>query len=193
MPRAGLTKEKIICAAVELIEARGTAEFSMRSLAATLGVKTASLYNHVAGMNELLVGVCLHALQMQRDEERRAVADMRGAQAIMALAEAYRRFAKQHWELYRLIMNSAVSYSEQVSEISQCITEPFMAVLSDSALTQEEMAHWQRVLRAMVHGFVSQEAAGFFAHFPADADESFRVGVQCYIDGLAAHEGRVGK
>lgn len=190
MPRIGLSKEKVVEAAVAMIEKSGTADFSMRALADSLNIKTASLYNHVESMEALMVGICAHALKMQRDAEMAAIEEKNDTEAILALANAYRTFAKEHMELYRLIMNTAVSCGEKLSEIAQCIVEPFMRVLEHSRLTDEEKYHWPRVLRGIVHGFVSQEDAGFFSHLPANADDSFMTAIQCYIDGLAQAEKR---
>lgn len=188
MPRNGLSKEKVVEAAVALIEQSGTADFSMRALADSLQIKTASLYNHVESMEALMVSVCAYALQMQQNHEMDAIRGKSHNEAIFALANAYRVFAKEHKELYRLIMNTAVSCGDQLNEISMCIVEPFMTVLEDTTLSENEKYHWQRVLRGIVHGFVSQEDAGFFSHLPADVDESFRTAVQCYIDGLTQAE-----
>lgn len=84
----------------------------------------------------------------------------------------------------------AASGGEQLGEASECIAGPFLRVLEHSALTQTERYHWQRVLRALVHGFVSQEEAGFFSHLPAQLEESFQTALRCYIDGLAQAEKR---
>lgn len=190
MPKQGLSKEKVVEAAAALIEQSGTADFSMRALADRLNIKTSSLYNHVENMDALMVAVCAYALQMQRDAEMHAVQGKSDTDAILALANAYRAFASEHKELYRLIMNTAVSCGEQFSEISMCIVEPFMTVLEYTTLTTHEKYHWQRILRGIIHGFVSQEDAGFFSHLPADADESFHMAIQCYMDGLAKAEKR---
>lgn len=188
MPRNGLSKEKVIEAAVALIEQCGVADFSMRALADSLHIKTASLYNHVESMESLMVSVCAYALQMQRNMEINAIKGKNHSEAILALANEYRIFAKKHRELYHLIINTAVSSGEQLSEISQFIVEPFMSVLEHKKLNDEEKYHWQRVLRGIVHGFVSQEDAGFFSHLPADVDESFQIAIQCYMDGLSQAE-----
>lgn len=190
MPRIGLSKEKIVEAAVALIEQSGTSEFSMRALADYLQIKTASLYNHVESMHSLMVAVCAYALQMQRKSEMNAIEGKTGNEAIMALANAYRIFAKEHPHLYRLIIHTAASCGEQLSEISRCIVEPFMKVLEHTSLTDNEKYHWQRVLRGILHGFASQEDAGFFSHLPADVNESFQTAIQCYMDGLVQAERR---
>ena len=98
----GLSAESITVAAAELIEQYGRSGFSMRLLADTMGVKTASLYNHIENMDTLLTEVCRYALRMQEDGELRAIAGKTGREAVWALAWAYRRFAQQHRELYWL-------------------------------------------------------------------------------------------
>lgn len=190
MPRNGLTKERVVEAAARLIERGGPDSFSMRALAESLNVKTASLYNHIPGMDALMSEVCVYALQMQRACELRAIEEKSGPDGIRALAEAYRQFAKTHRELYRFIMRTAAAFCEQPDERSQCIVEPFWQVLAFTSLSETEKAHWQRVLRGIVHGFVSQEDAGFFAHLPADVDISFQTAINCYIDGLTQAEKR---
>lgn len=184
MPRGGLSREKVVAAAASWIEQFGTRDFSMRALAESLNVKPASLYNHVSGMDALMAEVCAYALRMQRDWELAAIRGITGTAAIAALAEAYRQFAREHRQLYRLIMTTAAACGEELGESSRCLVEPFMQVLEHTALSQEEKIHWQRVLRGIVHGFVSQEDAGFFSHLPAAVDDSFHTAIVCYIDGL---------
>lgn len=190
MPRNGLTKSLVVQEAVRLMEEKGTAAFSMRSLAEALNVKTASLYNHVDSMESLLVDVCISALQKQQEMEERAIEGKTGTEAIRALASAYRRFAKENRELYLLILNTAASCGPALGENARCIVDPFLKALAHTSLTDTEKIHWQRVLRGIVHGFVSQEDAGFFAHLPADVEESFQTAIHCYIDGLMQAEKR---
>lgn len=134
--------------------------------------------------------ICICALKMQRDAELKAIGAKSGKEAIMALALASRCFAKEHRALYRLIMTTATGCSDRLGEISQYIIEPFMQALAFTSLTESEKIHWQRVLRGVIHGFVAQEDAGFFAHLPEDVDQSFQTAIQCYIDGLTQAEMR---
>src|SRR5689334_7464548 len=50
----GLSRDRIVAAAIELVEAEGLAALSMARLAERLGCGTMSLYRHVANKNELL-------------------------------------------------------------------------------------------------------------------------------------------
>ncbi len=75
-------------------------------------------------------------------------------------------------------------HSAALTEIAVPIIQPVLRALSGYPLTVEEKMHWQRVLRSILHGFVSQECAGYFSHYPADVEESFHVTVVCFLAGL---------
>jgi AcrR family transcriptional regulator len=55
--RAPLTRERVLQAAVGLADREGIDALSMRRLGAELGVEAMSLYNHVAGKEDLLDGM----------------------------------------------------------------------------------------------------------------------------------------
>ena len=54
MPKQGLSKESVVQATIQLIEEKGIDQFSMAKLAQRLNIKTASLYNHIDSLNQLL-------------------------------------------------------------------------------------------------------------------------------------------
>jgi AcrR family transcriptional regulator len=58
--RAPLTRQRIVETAVRLADDEGIADLSMRRLAKQLGFEVMSLYNHVAGKDELLVAMVDH-------------------------------------------------------------------------------------------------------------------------------------
>lgn len=184
----GLNKEIIVDAAKELIEQDGFPAFSMRRLAEKLNIKTASLYAHIESMDALFTEIGLTALRAQRDCLLNAVGEKHGDTAVAALAESFRLFAAEHPELYRLIMQMPSSDDTVLKEAAAMTAEPFMRVLSDYRLSETQKMHWQRVLRGLMHGFVSEEQAGYFTHYPVSVDESYQIAVRCMIDGLHREE-----
>src|ERR1700694_1953541 len=56
-PRVPLSRERILCAAVDLADKGGVEALSMRKLGQELGVEAMSLYNHVANKADLLDGM----------------------------------------------------------------------------------------------------------------------------------------
>ncbi|MCI1952854.1 MAG: TetR/AcrR family transcriptional regulator [Clostridiales bacterium] len=190
MAQKGLSREVLIDTAVNVIERYGRNNFSMKLVADKLGVKTASLYNHVKNMGELLAGVCNYALRLQKDAEMQAIENLNRRQAVYALAEAYRRFAKEHRELYWLVMNVAASDSHVLDEAAMRITEPIVKMLADYDIEEDKKIHFRRFFRSIVHGYVSEMDAGFFSHSPADTDKTFHFAIECFVDSLDRAEKR---
>jgi AcrR family transcriptional regulator len=56
-PRATLTRERVLRAAIDLADREGLAALSMRKLGQEVGVEAMSLYNHVANKDDILDGV----------------------------------------------------------------------------------------------------------------------------------------
>lgn len=56
--RTPLSRERVLDAAIALIDERGIDALSMRKLGQELGVEAMSLYNHVHGKDDLLDGIC---------------------------------------------------------------------------------------------------------------------------------------
>ncbi|GAB2975817.1 TetR/AcrR family transcriptional regulator C-terminal domain-containing protein [Amycolatopsis acidiphila] len=54
-PEQELTRERVVAAAIQVADAEGMANVSMRRIATELGVATMSLYRHVPGKEELVV------------------------------------------------------------------------------------------------------------------------------------------
>lgn len=185
----GLNKEIIVDAAKELIEQNGFSEFSMRRLAEKLNVKTASLYAHIESMEALFTEIGLSALKNQRDDLLRAVGEQHGDAAVTALADGYRHFAAEHAELYKIIMQMPSGNDAVLKEAAAMTAESFMQVLADYRLTEHQKMHWQRVLRGLMHGFASEEQAGYFSHYPVSVDDSYKTAVACVIAGLHREEG----
>ncbi|MDO4944329.1 MAG: TetR/AcrR family transcriptional regulator [Ruminococcus sp.] len=184
----GLSKELVVKTAKDLIEENGYANFSMHMLADSFGIKTASLYTHIKNMDELLTEVGKEILQEQKNAELSAIGTQTRDKAILALADAYRKYAKEHKELYRFIMNMQTAANSDLKDASSVIVEPFMFVLRGYRISEERKMHWQRILRGTMHGFVSQEEFGYFLHYPVDIEESYRSAIQCLVDGLRQEE-----
>ncbi len=55
--RAPLSRERVVTTAMALADEKGDAGVTMRAIAAQLGVEAMSLYNHVAGREDLLDGM----------------------------------------------------------------------------------------------------------------------------------------
>lgn len=184
MPRQGLNRQALVQAAAELIAQRGMRDFSMRELAQHMNVKTASLYNHVESMDALLADVARWVIGKLVDEMRAAVSGKTGAQAVRELAQAYMRFGRQHYEWYKLIISLPLLGDAALAECPKPIVDVIMDVLRGFDLSEEMCMHQQRILRSIMHGFLSQQAHGGFSHFPVDVKQSYDMAIAGFIAAL---------
>jgi TetR/AcrR family transcriptional regulator, tetracycline repressor protein len=63
VPRPGLTRDRIVAAALDLVDDAGLDGLSMRKLAARLGVDPMALYRHIADKQALLGALCDHLIE----------------------------------------------------------------------------------------------------------------------------------
>ena len=159
----------------------------MAELATHLGVRTPSLYNHVAGQEGLrrelaLLGVRELAIRLGRAAIGKAADD-----AIIALADAYRAFAKEHPGIYQASLRAPDPADTAHVAMSEEILAILSAVLEGYGLRDEAALHAIRGFRSLLHGFVSLEMAGGFG-LPLDLDESYTRLVRIYIGGLPQPE-----
>lgn len=187
MSAKGLTKEKIILEAIALIEETEKSTISLHELARRLQIKTPSLYNHIRNTKDLQHEVFKHAIQLFVANQNAATQGKQKDEAVRAFAEAYYTFAMENKGLYRLIMTMPQDNDETEKELAMPLLRTAMDLLSDYGLSREASAHWQRVFRAILHGFVSQEDLGYFYYYTnADLKKSRELAVECFLKGLHA-------
>lgn len=182
MPRAGLDRARVVLVAADLADAEGVDAVTLARVAAVLGVKSPSLYNHVEGRDGLVRGVALLALDELAVALREAAIGRSGADGLHATAQAYRDYVKDHPGRYAAGAITAVSSSdaEQVAA-GDAVLDVLRGVLRAWSLSGEDEIHALRSFRAAVHGFATLESAGGFG-IKLDVDTSFAR----LIDALAA-------
>jgi AcrR family transcriptional regulator len=181
--RAGLDEETVLQAGAALVDAEGWEALSLARLAEILGVRTPSLYNHVAGLEGLRRGLALRGLGVLRDRMARAAIGKSGAEALLSIASAYRGVAKEHPGLYVAGLRAPAADDAPRNQVAADILLIIHTVLAPYALTEPEEIHAIRAFRSMAHGFVSLELAGGFG-MPFDLEESYQTLVDLLITGL---------
>ena len=184
--RMGLNKAKVVEAAAKLIDEEGLEQLTPGRLAERLNVKTPSLYNHVAGLPGLRHDLALYCMRDLLENIRLATIGKSGAEAIIALADAYRTYAREMPGRYALTLRAPDPGDQDVGAIAQQIVDVCRAVLAPFNLGEEDAIHAIRGLRSIVQGFISLELAGGFG-MPVDTDASFHWLIHQYIDGLSRY------
>ncbi|AEF82059.1 TetR/AcrR family transcriptional regulator [Leadbettera azotonutricia] len=189
--KRGLNKETILSAALLITESEGFENLSLQNLAAALEVKPPSLYNHVAGLDDIRVQVAQSALEQMEKSIRDRVVGRSHEKAIREIAAAYRDFARKHPQLYKVLSIIARIDDGELRETAHSLQNTFRRILEPYRLIPRDETHFIRFMRSSLHGFVSLEAMGFFRHGRGvNKDLSFIEMTNMFIDILKSYTNR---
>ncbi|MBQ8432872.1 MAG: WHG domain-containing protein [Clostridia bacterium] len=189
MHKKGLSSEEITRVASEMIAENGCANFSLRELAAKLGVRPASLYNHVSGIGEINVAVALDASTQMHHRLEAAVEGLLREQAFLRGLAEYRAFAAENPELYKLLYRLAGANEENAALIRKAALysiEPLRRVVKQFELDEADMIHFMRFLRSTLYGFITLTSEGFLLRGGVPRDESYAFLSRTLLTSLEA-------
>jgi AcrR family transcriptional regulator len=173
MPRVGLDTDAVVGAAARLADADGLESVTLARLAAELGVRAPSLYAHVDGLEDLRRRLGARGARELADALRVAAAGRAGTEALVAVADAYRAYARAHPGSYAALQQAReLSRSEEAARAAAAVVDVVVAVLRGYGLEGDDAVHATRAIRAALHGFVLLEEVGGFA-MEQSIDESF--------------------
>jgi TetR/AcrR family tetracycline transcriptional repressor len=135
----GLTRERLVHSALELIGEEGLEALSMRALADRLDVKAASLYWHVRDRRELLD---LLAEGLLEDVPRtRRQGDWR--RGVLATGEALRRTVSAHKDADRILLEAPAAFerSDTFADLKAYLTGAGLQASEASDVSLMVMAH----------------------------------------------------
>jgi AcrR family transcriptional regulator len=101
--RGNLDRQRILAAAVQLIDNEGLKSFTMRRLGSRLGVEAMALYHYVFGREDLLDGVVEYLIDELYNDPEVHVADPIWQDYLVRVAHGVRRIALTHPEVFPLI------------------------------------------------------------------------------------------
>ncbi len=213
--REPLTRDRVVEAALRIMDEEGLDAVSMRRVAREVGVEAMSLYHHVEDKEDLLDGICEHV--MAGFEFPEPVEDW--AENCRRGARAWRRLLQSHPAVMRL-------FAEQRGPVrtvdSMRPMEFALRLLRGAGLSDRDTAQAFHAFGGYIQGFVMMELGSIAggtdeAHLKAhselvsalpeefealvavspyfaecDADEQFEFGLDLLIRGLEAKAARNG-
>jgi len=172
MARAGLTPERLTQAAAELADEVGFDQVTVSALARRFDVKVASLYSHLKSSQDLKTRLALYALEELAGRAGEALAGRAGKDALVAFANVYRDYAREHPGRYAA---AQPRLDPEAAAASAGGRHALMtrAILRGYQLPEQEHTHAVRMLGSVFHGYVSLEMAGGFDHSAPRSDETW--------------------
>ena len=195
-PRSGgFTVETIVDAALRIVDAEGADALTVRRLASSLGTSSASLYRHVASVDELLVLLVDRAL----GEVDQPADDLDPRDRVVALAAELRRVLLAHPGVVPALRaaplggpNAAQGVESGLRDLLAMGFPPEVAVPGCLALIDyvlgsvffDSASAGERARTADESGPSTLDAIGV-DEASLTSDEVFRAGVETFLDGLA--------
>ncbi|GAA2483155.1 MULTISPECIES: TetR/AcrR family transcriptional regulator [Streptomyces] len=172
MVRVGLTTERVVRAGAELADEVGFDQVTVSELARRFDVKVASLYSHVTSSQDLKTRIALFALEELADRAADALAGRAGKDALIAFANAYRDYGREH---PGRAAAARLRLDPETAAASAGVRHARMtrAILRGYDLTEPDQTHAVRLLGSVFHGYSSLETAGGFSHSAPDSQESW--------------------
>lgn len=158
----GLSRDRVLHAAVTVADRVGIAGLTMRSLAQELGAKPMSVYHHVANKDEILDGI----VDIVFSEIDLPAVGAQWRSEISRRAQSARRVLKAHpWAVPLLESRTSPGPATLAHH------DAVLGTLRAAGFSRELTAHAYALLDAYVYGFAIQEAS-----LPvADADDKDEV------------------
>ena len=158
---SGLTEEKIVAAALQLIDSSDLASFSLRDVARTLEVYPTAVYWHVKSRDELLGRVVAYAT---RDVAPPA-ADVDWKVWLRDVCHRYRRAIQKHPNIAPLIGSQMRSNAG----IRADFVDGVLTALTAAGFPAERLVEAYNVVIGALVGFICQELAAL----PAENQEKW--------------------
>jgi AcrR family transcriptional regulator len=156
-----LSRDVIVRAAIEHVDAHGLAALTMRSLGQRLGVEAMSIYHHVNGREDLLDAVVDQLVAEVRVDPETALGPSDGWQAyLQVLARSVHRLAVEHPLAFPLVAtrHPAAAWLRPPLR-SVAVVEDFLLAMTSRGLDDRAAVHVYKVFTSFLLGHLLLEVA----------------------------------
>lgn len=182
-----LSRERVLAAALELVDREGLSALSMRRLGAELGVEAMALYRYAAGKDSLLDGL-VEALYLELEERLTGGADATAQQPTDSGASGWRAELQR---IARALYDVCLAHPQVVPLVSTRMMavplarrplavlrehERILLLLRKAGFDDARAASVFRAYTAWVLGYVSVELKAMVDN-PEESDPAFRLGL----------------
>jgi AcrR family transcriptional regulator len=181
--------EEIVRLGREILAGEGLEGLTMQRVARAAGVQAPSLYKHVRDRGDLIRLIGTDVVRELGERVQAAAATGDASRDVRAIADAFRAFAHEHPEEYRLIFARLPEDWRIDPELNAEASRELIKAVGELA-GEDHRLEAARTVVAWAHGFVSMELAGAF-RLGGDVDAAYRYGVERLTRAVTAEAGEV--
>lgn len=210
-------REAIVDAAGRIVSTQGAEALTMRAVGQAIGYSAAALYEYFPAKEELYAALYFDGQEGLAGRMRETLADLppnaNGRNRLLALAHAYRAFARERPELFRLAFGEAMAERETGHDAADKPDEGcgdpaegkdafgLLVDVAAAGIAEGEFAPMPPMTLAVaawtaIHGFVILELNGHIGHHgpanlraaepgPPSPDELFGAIARLFVDSVS--------
>ena len=165
-----LSREAIVNAALAFLDRDGWDALTINALAAHLGTKGPSLYNHVDSLDDLRRTVRMRVIDDIIEMLNTVCQGRTRDDAVLVMASAYRSYAHHHAGRYSAFTRLPFGGDDpEYSAATHAAAAPVIAVLASYGLEGEQAFYAALEFWSAMHGFVLLEMTGVMEGVDTDA------------------------
>lgn len=167
---ARLSRDAIVNAALTFLDREGWDALTINALAAQLGTKGPSLYNHVDSLEDLRRTVRMRVIDDIISMLNTVAQGRTGDDAVAAMAGSYRSYAHHHPGRYSAFTRMPLAGDDpDYTAATRAAAGPVIAVLASYGLDGEDAFYAALEFWSALHGFVLLEMTGVMSGVDTDA------------------------
>lgn len=174
--RRTLTRDKVIAAALTLVDEHGWEQLTMSTLATRVGVVGASLYNHVRGLDDVRSEIQIRTMADLGARLREEAMGRSGTDGLRHLIAIYRSWTVANHRRYQALTAAPIDRDALISSALDA-NGALRAMLISCGVPEEDSLDTTVALFAAVHGFAMIEGSGFLGD-EMDLDRIFYLVVR---------------
>ncbi|HEY1487898.1 MAG TPA: TetR-like C-terminal domain-containing protein [Micromonosporaceae bacterium] len=168
----GLTTDRVVAEAAVVADEVGLERLTLASVAKRLGVSLPGLYKHIENMDGLRRDLAVLGVRELTTAMSAAAAGRAGRDALHAVANAYRAYAREHPGRCAASIRAPEPDDAEHNAVGAAAVGILASVLSAYRIDGDDAIDAIRCLRVALHGFVTLESAGGFG-LPQSVDATF--------------------
>ena len=159
-----LGRTEVVAAALACVAEDGPDALNVNRVAARLGIRTPSLYNHVEGADDLRRAVALEVVRELASLSAGAYDDIKAPHDVLyKAAHIARAYALEKPYLYSFLMATPISWEEEPFRTYwPVMMAPLGRVAAELGAPEDQQARVVRFLISSISGFVRLEIRGGF-------------------------------
>ena len=152
-----VTKEAVIQAASDIADADGLNNVSLKVVAEKLNIRTPSLYNHIAGLDDLLREVAHKGMKTMNEQMTHSAIGNSGDTAIKSISVVYFNYVITHPGIYETIQWAYWHGNSETAAIFDNYKVLIKKLILSCSFKTQNTDEIISLLMSILHGYSSME------------------------------------